>query len=92
VYSVVLELPVKDVSNSFKLYRADLLKQLDLRCQNFDIIEEILFKLRRRNPQLRIKEIPFAFKPRNFGRTKRNLLWFMVTYLWTILRLRFAGQ
>lgn len=88
-YSIILNLNVQDVSNSFKVYRADLLKELKLRCQNFDIIEEILFKIRWFHPDVRIKEIPFTFKARMFGKTKRNLVWFMITYLITIIRLRF---
>lgn len=89
-YSVFLNLKCKDVSNSFKLYRAELLKKLDLHCSNFDIIEEILFKLQRFNPGLRIKEVPFTFKKRMFGETKRNLLVFMLTYLVTMIRLRLS--
>ncbi len=90
-YAFVLNLPYKDVSNSFKLYRAELLKGLTLRCDNFDLIEEILFKLRRLNPKLRVVEIPFSFKKRMFGETKRNLLAFILTYLFTMIRLRFMS-
>ncbi|OFZ82710.1 MAG: hypothetical protein A2583_05025 [Bdellovibrionales bacterium RIFOXYD1_FULL_53_11] len=88
-YSLFLNLKVKDVSNSFKLYDAALLKGLKLKCRNFDIIEEILFKIKWFNPDVRIKEIPFTFKTRMFGRTKRNLLVFMITYIYTMIRLRF---
>jgi dolichol-phosphate mannosyltransferase len=87
-YSLVLNLRCKDVSNSFKVYRADWLKRLSLRCANFDIVEEILFKLVRQHPRARIKEVPFSFKKRMFGETKRNLVTFMLTYLFTIIRLR----
>jgi dolichol-phosphate mannosyltransferase len=89
-YSIVLGLPCKDVSNSFKLYRASQLKELPLGCDNFDIIEEILFKLKRHNPRLRIKEIPFTFKKRMFGETKRNLVVFIMTYILTMIRLRLS--
>ena len=89
VYSVVLSLKVKDVSNSFKLYRADCIRNLDLRCENFDIVEEILFKMVRVFPNLRVMEVPFVFKKRMFGETKRNLLAFIFTYFFTIIRLRF---
>lgn len=89
-YSIVLNLNCKDVSNSFKLYRAHDLKQLDLRCRNFDIVEEILFKLKRNNPGLRIKEVPFTFKQRMFGHTKRDLISFVFSYFVTLIRLRFG--
>lgn len=90
IYSFVLNLPCKDVSNSFKLYHANNLKQLRLQCQNFDIVEEILFKLRRADNKLRIIELPYTFKKRMFGETKRNLFLFMVTYIWTLVRLRLS--
>lgn len=90
IYSVVLNLRCKDVSNSFKLYRSEHLKKILLKCSNFDIVEEILFKLHRNNHNLRILEIPFSFKERMFGHTKRNLVIFVITYVLTILRLRFS--
>lgn len=90
IYSTVLNLKCKDVSNSFKLYRGDLLKNLILYCNNFDIVEEILFKLAKMNKSLKIKEVPFSFKKRMFGETKRNLFLFMLTYIFTLLRLRFG--
>ena len=66
-----------------------LVKDLGLSCQNFDIVEEILFKIARAHPGVRIKEIPFSFKKRMFGQTKRSLLLFMMTYIFTIIKLRF---
>lgn len=90
IYFVVLDLKCRDVSNSFKLYRGDLLKNLNLYCENFDIIGEILFKLSKANKNLKIKEVPFSFKKRMFGETKRNLFLFMLTYIFTLLKLRFG--
>lgn len=89
-YSLVLNLNCRDVSNSFKIYRSALLKGLSLRSNNFDIIEEILFKIHRSHGDVRIKEVPFSFKKRMFGETKRNLLLFMITYIYTLLKLRFG--
>ena len=89
-YSHILNIPCKDVSNSFKLYHAADIKQLNLECNNFDIVEEILFKLCLRVPHIKIKEVPFTFKKRMFGETKRNLIVFMATYLWTIIKLKLS--
>lgn len=88
-YSLVLGIDCKDISNSFRLYRTDSVKALTLKCSNFDVVEEILFKLKRQNPGLRIKEVAFTFKQRMFGRTKRNLVVFMATYIVTLIKLRF---
>ncbi|MCM2351365.1 MAG: glycosyltransferase [Bacteriovoracaceae bacterium] len=89
-YRLVLGLKCKDVSNSFKLYPGDALRSLNLNCQNFDIVEEILFKMVRSNPTFKIKEIPFSFKKRMFGETKRNLFVFIFTYVITLFKLRFS--
>lgn len=88
-FSFVLNIKCKDVSNSFRLYDGVKLKSLSLRCENFDIVEEILYKLIKKNPDLLIKEIPFSFKQRMFGETKRNLPRFIMTYLFTLIKLRF---
>ncbi len=88
-FSIVLGIKCKDISNSFKLYEASLIKDLELRCDNFDIVEEILYKCIKKNTNLRIKEIPFTFKKRIFGETKRNLVKFVFSYVITLVRLRF---
>jgi dolichol-phosphate mannosyltransferase len=90
IYSLVLNIKCKDVSNSFRIYNADLLKGLDLYCNNFDIIEEILFKISRKYDGLKIKEVPFTFKQRMFGKTKRNLISYIFSYAFSLLRLRFG--
>lgn len=89
-YAFVLNIKCKDVSNSFKLYDGSLLKPLSLKCENFDVVEEILYKILKNNPQLKILELPFSFKQRMFGETKRNLPKFIVTYVFTLIRLRFG--
>ena len=44
-YAFVLGIKAKDVSNSFKLYRGDYLKEFILKCDNFEVVEEILYKI-----------------------------------------------
>ncbi|PIZ92924.1 MAG: glycosyl transferase family 2 [Candidatus Magasanikbacteria bacterium CG_4_10_14_0_2_um_filter_41_10] len=90
LYAFVLNIKCKDISNSFKLYHTVDLKDLKLYCNNFDIVEEILFKLKKKKKELHIKELPFLFKKRMFGTTKRNLFLFILTYFITIIKLRFG--
>ncbi len=87
IYSKALNIRYRDISNSFKLYRADLLKSIPLECDNFDIVEEILYKLDRANPGLKVIEIPYSFKKRMFGETKRNLAAFILTFAMTLVKL-----
>lgn len=86
-YSLLLGLKCKDISNSFKIYPGEPLRSLLLECKNFDIIEEILVKISRTKRDLRIREVPFVFKKRMFGNTKRNLIAFVLTFYITFARL-----
>ncbi len=86
-FRLALGLKCYDVSNSFRLYRGDDLRALQLRCNNFDIVEEILVKLTVAQPGYRIKEVPFVFEKRKAGKTKRNLLLFALGYAATLARL-----
>jgi dolichol-phosphate mannosyltransferase len=97
VYGRVLRIPCRDVSNSFKLYRQERVKPLSLVCSHFDVIEEILVKMSLAVPSLRVKEVPFVFKARMFGRTKRDLATFMLSFVVTLgrlfwMRVRFARR
>lgn len=87
-YSWVLGLNCSDVSNSFKLYLGDSLRRLSLTCNHFDIVEEILCRLVHHHPPATIREIPATFKKRMFGETKRNLIVFVASYLYTMIRLK----
>jgi dolichol-phosphate mannosyltransferase len=90
IYSKLFSLNCKDVSNSFKLYKGELIKTVTLKCDNFDIIEEILIKIKRKKKDLTIKEIPYTFKERMFGHTKRNLIIFAFSYFFTLIKLKFS--
>lgn len=86
-YRLAFNLNVRDVSNSFRLYSADMLKNISLECDNFDIVEEILIRLEVRYPNIRIGEIPIFFDRRVYGKSKRNLVKFIFSYLVTMWRL-----
>jgi dolichol-phosphate mannosyltransferase len=86
-FRLVLGLQCADVSNSFRLYRGDDIRSLTLTCENFDIVEEILIKLVAPNPGYRVREIPFTFRKRAHGESKRRLVAFAFGYLATLWKL-----
>ena len=92
VYRKTLSIGCKDVSNSFKLYRRDVVEGLTLKCNNFDVVEELLFKAVQRLERPRIKEVPSTFRTRVHGQTKRKLAGFIPSYLFTLARLRFRDR
>jgi len=85
----IVKIPVMDVSNSFRLYRHDLLRNLTLVNDHFDILEEILAKLLwERNPPAKILEIPYSFEKRYSGKSKRNLFVFGFHFMQALFRLK----
>ena len=87
MYRLFLNLKIKDVSNSFRLYNGIQLRSIDTICDNFDLVEEILIKLVLHYPGLTIKEVPIEFKKRLHGKSKRELFKFVFSYLVTVRRL-----
>lgn len=88
-YRLVLGIRCSDLSTSFKLYRRADLVRLHLTCRDFDVVEEILFRLKQlHGGQLSIVEVPDRFYERRHGVTKRRLGPFVVSYLSTLIRLR----
>jgi dolichol-phosphate mannosyltransferase len=85
VYTKVLDLPFKDISSGFRLYRASALSGLDLQSNDFDALEEILLKCYAQGH--RIIEIPFCYVPRVTGESKVKLWQFGISYLRTLLRM-----
>ena len=88
VFRFALGLSCRDVSNSSRLYRGEHLRALDLTCDNFDIVEEILVLLSFTHPGYRIREVPSTFEERKAGKTKRKLLAFALSYIAVLRRLR----
>lgn len=87
-YRVVFDLKVKDVSDSFRMYSAETLKKIKLECDDFDIVEEILIKLKySRKDAFVVKEIPISFNKRVAGESKRDLVKFIGSYIKTMQKL-----
>ncbi len=87
VFRLALGLKCHDVSNSFRLYRGEDFRALRLKCNHFDIVEEILIQITTLHPGYRVKELPFRFEKRKAGKTKRNLFTFALGYGITLLRM-----
>lgn len=86
-YRLLFGLKVKDVSDSFRMYRMEDLRKINLECDNFDIVEEILIKLYFQIDNFSVKEIPISFNKRAAGESKRDLVKFILSYLKTIKKL-----
>ena len=88
-FTRVLALPLKDISSGFRMYRRAILPELSLSSRDFDILEEILVKLYLEG--FSVEEVPFAYAPRQAGRSHAQLVGFAKSYartLFSMWRLR----
>lgn len=86
-FRIFLGFRQKDISTDFRIYDAKMLRSINTECENFDVIEETLFLLMRKFPDIVIKEVPICYKPRLEGHSKRKLLLFIRGYIRLLLRL-----
>ncbi|MHB0870697.1 MAG: glycosyltransferase family 2 protein, partial [Chloroflexota bacterium] len=76
---------VHDMETCYKLIPTDLFRELDIRCDRFDLEPEITAKLLRRGHH--IHEVPISYRPR--GDKKLSAWRDGMPALLTLLRLRF---
>lgn len=89
---LLLRLPVRDASGSFRAYRVAALARLDFaqfRASGYAYLEEILLRLLRSGAVL--AETPITFVERQHGRSKINIRE-AAAALWLILRLGLGGK
>ena len=62
-------LRITDEATCYKLFKTDVLKSLNLKCQRFEFCPEVTAKLAKR--KYRIKEVPISYNPRSFAEGKK---------------------
>jgi len=92
-FRIVLGIRAKDISTDYRMYHTEDLKKVNLICDNYDILQEVLLRLKIAKKEeagaenLLIKEIPISFNKRLHGESKRRLLPFIISYIKTLCRL-----
>ncbi len=61
----MLSVPVRDLSSGYRLYRREVLQELQIGGRNFEVLEEILVKAYAAG--FNITEVPFTYFPRHRG-------------------------
>jgi dolichol-phosphate mannosyltransferase len=88
VARLVLDLPVRDSSGGFRLYRADLVRGVcaGSSANDFTIQQELLVGILARGGK--VIEVPFRYEPRLDGASKASALRLAPAYIRMLLRLR----
>jgi dolichol-phosphate mannosyltransferase len=76
-----LDLPVRDLSSGFRLYRLDVVRTILPQARDFDVLPELL--VRTYAEGWLIKEIPFSYTPREYGTSHARVIKFGIAYLKT---------
>lgn len=88
VFRIFLGIKAKDISTDYRMYHTASLKTVDLQCTNYDVLEEVLVKMRlQKKGKFTIGEVPIEFDKRMYGESKRKLIPFMISYLKTLFYL-----
>lgn len=87
-YALAFGLKAKDLSTNFRLYYTDDLKGLQLECINYDVLQEVLIRIKEKKGKLSIGETPIVLRKRMEGKSKRKLCEFIRSYIYTLFRLK----
>lgn len=87
VFRIFLGIKAHDISTDFRMYDTAQLKKVKLENTNYDVLQEVLFKLKQNNKKLVIGEVPITFEKRLYGESKRQLIPFIISYIKSLFRL-----
>ena len=76
-----LSLPLRDISSGFRLYRAEIFKEIDFSEKDFNVLVEILVKAYING--FTVKEVPFHYQPRQKGSSQAKIFTFGLGFMRT---------
>ncbi|MBI4335858.1 MAG: glycosyltransferase family 2 protein [Candidatus Omnitrophica bacterium] len=77
-----------DIETCYKMFRADLLKDLKIESNGFEVEPELTAKLLKK--KLRIYEVPISYYGRSYEEGKKIFWWHGFGALWTLVRYKFT--
>lgn len=93
IYGVILGIPAKDLTTSFRMYHTIRLKEVEpeLISIHFDVGQEVFLRLKIKKSlngeKIKVVETPIIFDNRMFGDSKRLLFAFAISYTKSIIYL-----
>ena len=79
-----------DLYTCYKVFRTDVIQDLDLKCRGFEFCPEVTAKLSHQHTK--ITEVPISYHPRVFSEGKKIRWHDGLIGLWTLIQLRFWNR
>jgi dolichol-phosphate mannosyltransferase len=86
IMRIVIGVRARDISTSYRVYRTDLLKPIRTTSVNYEILQEVILRMKKLKKPFSIAEVPIVFEKRMYGKSKRKLFAFILTYIKTLFR------
>mgnify|MGYP003290022331 CR=1 FL=1 len=86
-FRIALGIKAHDISTDYRIYKTELLKKVKLENENYDVLQEVLLKIKLTNKGIKIGEVPISFHKRIYGESKRQLIPFIISYIKSLFRL-----
>ena len=87
-FELVLGEKIRDISGNYKMYRKSIVSNLNLTGENFDIIQELVFKTKNFvGGSFNLVEVPYRWNERIEGKPKRKLILYIISYLKLLIKL-----
>jgi len=80
-------LNLTDESTCYKVFRTDVLRDIDLECDGFGFCPEVTSKIARK--KIGILEVPISYSPRKMGGGKKINVFDGIKAVWILLKYRF---
>lgn len=80
---------ISDESTGFKLFRTELIRELDLECVGFEFCPEVTSKILKR--KIDIREVPVTYTPRSVSEGKKIKWSDGLLAVWTLVKYRFKN-
>lgn len=93
IMRLVIGVRAKDISTSFRIYQTAQLKEVSLTSENYEVLQEVILRMKVNKKDFSIAEVPITFEKRQYGKSKRRLLKFILTYiktLFTFIKIRIS--
>jgi len=87
----IIGVKARDISTSYRIYQTSQLKQITLTSKNYEILQEVILRMKIVKKDFTIAEVPIVFNKRIYGESKRRLLPFIMKYgqtLFAFIRIR----